>query len=111
MKYLNTTYFYSKINPYSSVSVVLCESIQKNEEGEDDMLMSFRNTGGFPGGSVFKEPTCSAGDLCRCLDWEDPLEKGMATHSSIPAWKIPIDSGAWWATVHGVPNSQTQLSR
>ena len=34
------------------------------------------------------------------LSWEDPLEKGMATHSSIVAWGIPIDKGAWKATVH-----------
>ena len=34
------------------------------------------------------------------LGWEDPLEKEMATHSSILAWEI--DGGAWWATVHGV---------
>ena len=26
----------------------------------------------------------------------------MATHSSIPAWRIPMDKGTWWATVHGV---------
>ena len=44
------------------------------------------------------------------LGWEDPLEEGMATHSSILAWRIPIDRGAWWATVHGVTKSQTQLS-
>ena len=37
------------------------------------------------------------------LGWEDPLEKGMATHSSILAWKIPMErGGAWRATVHGV---------
>ena len=36
------------------------------------------------------------------LDWEEPLEEGMATHSSIPAWRIPKDRGAWWAAVHGV---------
>ena len=36
------------------------------------------------------------------LGWEDPLEEGMATHSSILAWRIPKDRGAWWATVHGV---------
>ena len=36
------------------------------------------------------------------LGWEDPLEEGMATHSIIPAWRIPIDRGAWRATVHGV---------
>ena len=37
------------------------------------------------------------------LGQEDPLEKRMATHSSIPAWRIP------W-TVHGVAKNQTQLS-
>ena len=42
------------------------------------------------------------------LGWEDPLEEGMATHSSILAWRIPL-TGAWWATVHGVAKSQTQL--
>ena len=36
------------------------------------------------------------------LGWEDPLEEGMATHSSIFAWRILMDRGAWWATVHGV---------
>jgi len=44
------------------------------------------------------------------LGWEDPLEEGMATHSSILAWRIPMDRGAWWATVHGVTMSWTQLS-
>ena len=41
------------------------------------------------------------------LGWEDPLEEGMATHSSILAWRIPMDTGAWQATVHGVTKSQT----
>ena len=44
------------------------------------------------------------------LGWEDPLEEGMATHSSILAWRIPMDRGAWWATVHGVTKSWTRLS-
>ena len=35
------------------------------------------------------------------LGWEDPLEEGMATHSNILAWRIPIDRRVWWATVHG----------
>ena len=38
----------------------------------------------------------------RSLVWEDPLEEGMATHFSILAWKIPMDRGAWRATVQGV---------
>ena len=41
------------------------------------------------------------------LGWEDPLEKVMATHSSVLAWRIPTDRGAWQATVHGVAKSQT----
>ena len=43
----------------------------------------------------------------RSLGWEDPLEEGMETHSSILAWRIPIDRGAWWAPAHGVTKSQT----
>ena len=44
------------------------------------------------------------------LGWEDPLEEGMATRSSILAWGIPMDRGAWWAVVHGVAKSWTQLN-
>ena len=44
------------------------------------------------------------------LGWEDPLEEVMATHSSILAWRIPMDRGAWQATVHGVAKSRTQVS-
>ena len=38
---------------------------------------------------------------------EDPLEDGMATHSSILAWRIPMDRGAMQATVHGIAKSRT----
>ena len=41
------------------------------------------------------------------LAWDDPLEKGKATHSSIPAFRIPMDRGAWQARVHGVAQSGT----
>ena len=44
------------------------------------------------------------------LGGEDPLEEGMATHSSILAWRIPMDRGAWQAAVLGVVKSQTRLS-
>ena len=43
----------------------------------------------FPRGSPGKESACNAGDLGLFLGWEDPLEKGKATHSSILAWRIP----------------------
>ena len=43
----------------------------------------------FPGGSAGKESTCNVGDLGLIPGWEDPLEKGQATHSSILAWRTP----------------------
>jgi len=45
--------------------------------------------GGFPVGSAGKKSVCNVGELGLDLDWEDPLEKGMITHSSILAWRIP----------------------
>ena len=59
---------------------------------------------GFPGGSDSKASTHSVGDLGLIPDWKDPLEKGMATHSCILAWRIP------WAEEpggHGVAKSWT----
>ena len=44
------------------------------------------------------------------LGREDPLQEGMATHSNILAWRIPMDRGAWQTSVHGVTKSQTRLS-
>ena len=41
------------------------------------------------------------------LGWEDTLEKGMATHSTILAWRISMDRGAWQAAVHGAAKSGT----
>ena len=43
----------------------------------------------------------------RSVGWEDPLEEGLATQSSILAWRIPMDRGAWSATVHGIAKNQT----
>ena len=62
------------------------------------------------GGSDGNESTCNAGDLGSTPGWEDPLEEGTATHSSVLAWRTPMDRGAWKATVHGVAQSWTQLS-
>ena len=41
------------------------------------------------------------------LGWEDPLEKEVATHSTILAWRIPVDKGAWWAAIYGVMKNLT----
>ena len=38
----------------------------------------------------------------RSLGWEDPLEKGMATHSGILVWENPMDKEPWQPTVHGI---------
>ena len=43
----------------------------------------------FPGGSDVKESACNAGDPGSIPGSKDPLEKGMANHSSIPAWRVP----------------------
>ena len=54
-------------------------------------------------GSDCNVSTCSVGDV----GWEDPLEEGMTTHSSILAWRIPMERAAWQTTVHGVTKSDT----
>ena len=59
---------------------------------------------------MVKNPPVMQETWVQSLGWEDPLGEGMATHSSILAWKIPMDRGAWWATVHGVKKSWTQMS-
>ena len=51
---------------------------------------------------MVKNPPALRETWVRSLGWEDPLEEGMATHSSILAWRIPMDRGAWRATVHSV---------
>ena len=46
---------------------------------------------------LLKNPPAMQETLVRFLGWEDPLEKGKATHSSILAWRVPMDRGAWQA--------------
>ena len=59
---------------------------------------------------VYQNPPAMQDTWVRSLGWEDPLEEGMVTHSSILAWRIPMDRGAWQATVHGVTKRWTRLS-
>ena len=54
------------------------------------------------GGSVVKHPPAMQETQVRFLGQEDPLEKGMATHSSILSWRIPLDRGVCRARVLGV---------
>ena len=59
---------------------------------------------------MVKNPPATWETWVQFLGWEDPLEEGMATHSSVLAWRIPMDRGTWGAIVHGVTKSQAQLS-
>ena len=66
---------------------------------------------GFPGkdSQLVKNLPAVRETQVQSLGGKYPLEKEMATHSSILTWKNPMDGGAWQATVHGVTKSQTQL--
>ena len=57
---------------------------------------------------MVKNPPTIQETRVQSLSWEDTLEKEMAMHSSILAWRI--DRGAWRATDHGITKSQTNLS-
>ena len=59
---------------------------------------------------MVKNPPAMQETWVQFLGREDPLEEGTATHSSILAWRIPMDRGAWRATDHGVAKCQTRLS-
>ena len=56
---------------------------------------------------MVKNPLAMWETRVRSPDWEDPLEEGKATYSNILAWRIPMDRGAWQATVHEVAKSWT----
>ena len=62
---------------------------------------------GFRSGSDSKESACNVGDLGLIPGLGRSPGGGHGTHSSIPAWRIPMDKGAWQAIVHGVTKSLT----
>ena len=76
-------------------------------------LAAVRSSMGFQVVLVVKNPPANEGDiemLVQSLGQEDPLEEGMATHSSNLAWRIPwTEEPGGRATVHGVTKSQTEL--
>ena len=72
-----------------------------------EFVSSFRYMG-FPGISDSKKNLPAMQETwVWSLGWEDSLEKGLATHSSILTRRIPMARGAWWAIVHGVAESDT----
>ena len=56
---------------------------------------------------MVKNPPAMGETWVQSLGWEDLLEEGMATHSSILAWRSPMDREAWWTAAHGVSKSWT----
>ena len=65
---------------------------------------------GFPGGSVVKEFACQAGDLGLIPDLGRSPGEGNGKPLQYSYLRNPMDRGVWWATVHGVTKSRTQLS-
>ena len=59
---------------------------------------------------MVKNPPAMQETWVRYLGWEDPLEDGMATYSSIVSWRIPLDRGAWRAAAHWVAKSGKLMS-
>ena len=58
---------------------------------------------------MVKNPPAMQKNWVQSLGWEDSLEEGLATLSSILAYRIPKNRGAWQATVHGIERSQARL--
>ena len=78
-------------------------------------VLNYRRLWAFQVVPVIKNLPANAGDIrhaVRSLGWEDALEEGTATHSSILAWRIPMGREAWRATVHSITESDmTQMTR
>ena len=86
------------------------EKITSKEEKKDRRGRGFVFPGGFPHSLAVKNLPVMQETPVLSLGWENPLEESMATHSSILARRIPLDSGSWWVTVHGVAKSRKRLS-
>ena len=71
----------------------------------------FLGSPGILGLQTVKNPPAIRETWVQSLGWEDPLDEGMATRSSIPAWRIPMSREAWRATVHTVSKSRAQLNQ
>ena len=75
--------------------------------GQEDPLKTVQYSWASLGAQTVKNLPVMPETWVRSLAWENPLEDGMAAHSSILAWRISMDREAWWATVHGVAKSWT----
>ena len=86
----------------------LTGDLPENKNKCSFLCYKIKNYGrGFPGGSAVKNPPVMQETRVRSLGWEDPLEKEMATYSSILAWKIPGTEEPGGLQSMGSQNSQT----
>ena len=86
-----------------NITTTLAGSLKKKKETYNFML-------GY-GSHGSERPLPAMGETeALSLGWEEPLEKGIATHSQYSCLENYMDRGAWQATVQGVSKSQTQLS-
>ena len=103
----------------------LVAQLVKNPPAKQETLVQISGLGRSPGegngfspqyswaflvAQMVKNPPATGETWVQFLERKDPLKEGTATHSSILAWRTPMDRGAWQATVPEVTNSQTQLS-
>jgi len=100
---------------YTCFTALLLSAVQQSKSAihihiSPFFWISFGHHRAFLVAHMVKNPPAIWETWVQSLGWEDPLEEGMATHSSILAWRIPTDRGAWQATVHSVEKSQIQLS-
>ena len=74
------------------------------------LAMGWRASLGFPGGTMVKNLPANAGDAGLIPESGRSAEGGNSNLLQYSCLENPMDGGAWWATVHGVAESQTQLS-
>ena len=75
------------------------------------ILLHLYSHPGFPSGSVVKNLACNAGDLALIPVLGRSPGGGHGSPLQYSFLENPMDRGAWWATVHGVTKSRTQLSK
>ena len=95
---------------YSIIPFIWLSRESKSVETESSLVGALGWGGASLVAQKVKNPPAMQETWVQTLGWEDPLEKGTAIHPSILAWRIPMDRGAWQATVHEVAKSWTQLS-
>ena len=76
------------------------------------LILFYKSVQGFQGGTVVKNPPAKQETWVQSLGWEDPApEQGNGNPLQYSSLGNPMDRGAWWATVHGVAESDMNNSK